>query len=156
MISQYVNDSFDLPNADRPYRLAFDTIGLCAFNYRFNDFYSENVHPFAHQMTETLLEAAKRANRAKLQTSMRIWSTAKMQENIDAMHKLCKDIITERKAHPQPDVNDLLNTMLNVADPVTGEKLDDENVCIHHLFSNERPHYSPKENSKTSKFCNCY
>ncbi|KAG7001370.1 bifunctional cytochrome P450/NADPH P450 reductase [Physcia stellaris] len=108
--------------------LAFDTIGLCFFNYRFNDFYSENVHPFAHQMTEVLLEAAKRGNRSRLQTSMSIWSTAKMQENIDAMHKLCKEIIAERKAHPQPDVDDLLNTMLNAADPVTGEKLDDENI----------------------------
>lgn len=130
MISQYVNDPFELPNADLSYRLAFDTIGLCFFNYRFNDFYSENVHPFAHQMTEVLLEAAKRGNRSRLQTSMSIWSTAKMQENIDAMHKLCKEIIAERKAHPQPDVDDLLNTMLNAADPVTGEKLDDENVCI--------------------------
>ena len=120
------------------HRLAFDTIGLCAFNYRFNDFYSENVHPFAHQMTETLQESAKRGNRSKLETSMRIWSTAKMQENITAMHKLCEDLVDERKAHPQPEVNDLLNTMLNVADPVTGEKLDDENVSIHFSFTNQR------------------
>ena len=95
-------------------------------------------------MTETLLEAARRGNRSRLQTSMRIWSTAKMQENIDAMHNLCKDLIAERKAHPQPDVNDLLNTMLNVADPVTGEKLDDENVWIHYLFTKKRRDLVPR------------
>ena len=31
-------------------RLAFDTIGLCAFGYRFNEFYSDHAHPFAQQM----------------------------------------------------------------------------------------------------------
>ena len=29
-------------------RLAFDTIGLCAFSYRFNEFYSDHAHPFAY------------------------------------------------------------------------------------------------------------
>ncbi|KAL8787186.1 MAG: hypothetical protein Q9195_007877 [Heterodermia aff. obscurata] len=111
-----------------PWGLAFDTIGLCGFNYRFNDFYAENVHPFAHQMTEVLTECLKRANRADVENSMRLWSAGKLHENISAMHKLCDDIVAERKAHPQPDVKDLLNTMLNVADPVTKEKLDDENI----------------------------
>ena len=112
------------------HRLAFDTIGLCAFNYRFNEFYAENVHPFAHQMTEALIECSKRANRSSIENSMRVWSAGKLQENISAMHKLCDDLVAERKAHPQPEVNDLLNTMLNVADPVTKEKLDDDNVRI--------------------------
>ena len=88
------------------------------------------MHPFAHQMTEALTESMKRGNRAGIENSMRIWSAGKLHENVNAMHKLCDDIVAERKAHPQPDVNDLLNTMLNVADPVTKEKLDDENVRI--------------------------
>lgn len=86
------------------------------------------MHPFADQMAETLVEAGKRANRTGIETSLRVWSAAHMQENIQKMHKLCDDIIAERKAHPQPDVNDLLNVMLKVADPVTGEKLSDENI----------------------------
>ena len=114
----------------KSHRLAFDTIGLCAFNYRFNDFYADKMHPFAHQMTEALIESTRRANRSSIENSIRRWSAGKLHENIDAMHKLCDDLVVERKANPQPDVNDLLNTMLNVADPVTKEKLDDENVGI--------------------------
>ena len=86
------------------------------------------MHPFAHHMTEALTECTKRANRASIENSMRIWSAGKLHENIGAMHKLCDDLIAERKANPQPEINDLLNTMLNVADPITKEKLDDENV----------------------------
>jgi hypothetical protein len=28
---------------------AFDTIGLCAYSYRFNEFYTDHAHPFAQQ-----------------------------------------------------------------------------------------------------------
>lgn len=109
-------------------RLAFDTIGICAFNHRFNNFYAQQMDPFAQEMAEALVEAGKRAGRTNIETSLRVWSAQHLQDNIAAMHKLCEDIIAERKANPRPEVNDLLNTMLNVADPVTGEKLDSENI----------------------------
>lgn len=108
--------------------MAFDTIGLCAFNYRFNSFYTENVHPYAAQMARTLLESGIRGSLPKLFNHMRIWSTRHYWEDIAAMHKLCDEIVADRRAHPQPDVNDLLDVMLNTADPVTGEKLSDENI----------------------------
>ncbi|KAL0253291.1 hypothetical protein SLS55_010263 [Diplodia seriata] len=108
--------------------LAFDTIGICAFNYRFNNFYAEHMHPFATQMAASLVQAGKRAFRTQMENRLRMWSNKEMQDNIQAMHKLCDELVAERKAHPQPGVNDLLNTMLTVADPVTGEKLDDENI----------------------------
>ncbi|GME24391.1 NADPH-cytochrome p450 reductase [Neofusicoccum parvum] len=108
--------------------LAFDTIGICAFNYRFNNFYAEHMHPFATQMAAALIESGKRANRTQMETKLRIWSNKQLQDNIHEMHKLCDDLVAERKANPQPGVNDLLNTMLNVADPVTEEKLDDESI----------------------------
>lgn len=97
-------------------------------------------------MTEALVECSKRANRAGIENSMRLWSAGKLQDNISAMHKLCDDLVAERKAHPQPEVNDLLNTMLNVADPVTKEKLDDENVCI--LWSSKRRIMIPQAGMK--------
>ncbi len=31
-------------------RLTLDTIGLCGFDYRFNSFYRENMHPFVESM----------------------------------------------------------------------------------------------------------
>ncbi|OJD32086.1 nadph-cytochrome p450 reductase [Diplodia corticola] len=125
--------SEDVPRTTRhrlavDFALAFDTIGICGFNYRFNNFYAEHMHPFATQMAAALIESGKRANRTQMETRLRIWSNKQLQDNIHEMHKLCDDLVAQRKAHPQPDVNDLLNTMLNVADPVTGEKLDDENI----------------------------
>ena len=109
-------------------RLAFDTIGICAFNYRFNDFYLDRPHQFASQMAEVLIESGKRAGRPQIENYVRIWSNAHNQENVAMMHKLCDDLVAERKRNPKPEVNDLLNVMLNAKDPQTGEGLSDENI----------------------------
>ena len=108
--------------------MAFDTIGLCGYGFRFNEFYSEDVHPFARQMAESLLEAGKIATRTGLETKMRIFSAQQQQRNVEAMHRLCREMIEDRKAHPQPGRHDLLNVMMNEKDSVTGEKLDDQNI----------------------------
>lgn len=42
-----------------------------------------------------------------------------MMDNIAAMHRLCDEIVAERKAHPRPDVDHLLNVMLFAKDPAT-------------------------------------
>jgi cytochrome P450 / NADPH-cytochrome P450 reductase len=110
------------------HRLAFDTIALCAFGYRFNEFYLKDPHPFANQMAEVLIESGKRASRLSVENLLRIWSAAHNRENVAAMHKLCDELVAERKANPNPEVNDLLNTMLNSSDPVTGEKMTDESI----------------------------
>ena len=34
-------------------RLALDTISLCAFDYRFNNFYREDMHPFVNAMVSS-------------------------------------------------------------------------------------------------------
>ncbi|KAF7192712.1 Bifunctional cytochrome P450/NADPH--P450 reductase [Pseudocercospora fuligena] len=109
-------------------RLAFDTIGLCAFSYRFNQFYSDEPHPFAQQMGEVLIESGKKANRPTLAAPFYRASERKRQENVAAMHKLCDDIVAERKRNPQPDNPDLLNVMLNSVDRETGEGLSDVNI----------------------------
>lgn len=109
-------------------RLAFDTIGLCAFGFRFNDFYSDNMHEFAIQMTDVLVEAGKRASRTHMETQLRYLAAQQFDTDIAAMHKLCDNIVDERIQDPQPDSNDLLNVMLNQKDPETGEKLSKENI----------------------------
>lgn len=109
-------------------RLAFDTIGLCAFSYRFNEFYSDHAHPFAHQMAEVLLESGKKVNRPKVQQYFYSKSEEERLENVRKMHELCDKIVSDRKLRPQPDNNDLLNTMLNAVDKETGEKLSDVNI----------------------------
>lgn len=103
-------------------------IGLCAFGFRFNNFYSADAHPFVTQMTDVLMESGKRANRLSIENRLRIFSAAQNLENVKAMHALCDEIIADRQAHPQPEVNDLLNPMLEGKDPQTGEKMTLENV----------------------------
>lgn len=109
-------------------RLAFDTIALCGFSYRFNSFYSGEAPPFAQQMADFLIEAGKRANRTALETHVRIWSAEEHRRNRDAMWALCDELVAERKRHPRPDVKDLLNAMLHGRDPETGEAMSDENI----------------------------
>ncbi|KAI0203711.1 cytochrome P450 [Astrocystis sublimbata] len=109
-------------------RLAFDVIGLCGFGYRFNSFYRNEIHSFAQQMSAALTEAGKRASRLSVENYLRVKSAEELQNNIQSMWKLCDELVAERKRNPQPDATDLLNTMLNVKDPQTGEKLSDENI----------------------------
>lgn len=54
---------FTINMADDLTRLAFDTVGLCAMGYRFNNFMSTNPHPFAEQMARVLAESGRRAIR---------------------------------------------------------------------------------------------
>ncbi|KAF2088806.1 cytochrome P450 [Saccharata proteae CBS 121410] len=118
----------EINTADDFTRLAFDTIGLCAFGYRFNEFYTDNCHPFVNQMGDVLVECGKRATRPSIENQLRMWSAARTQEDIAAMHKLCDEMIEERKQNPQPESQDILNAMLNQIDPETGEKLSEENI----------------------------
>jgi cytochrome P450/NADPH-cytochrome P450 reductase len=109
-------------------RLTFDMIGLCAFGYRFNNFYSEHSHPFVNQMVDVLLEAGKRGARPEIENKLRIFATATLENNVKQMHNLCDEIIADRIANPQPDALDLLNPMLNGVDTETGEKMTKESV----------------------------
>jgi cytochrome P450 / NADPH-cytochrome P450 reductase len=49
--------------ADNMTRLTLDTIALCAFDYRFNSFYQNEMHPFVAAMVGALAEAGARARR---------------------------------------------------------------------------------------------
>ncbi|KAF1936809.1 bifunctional P-450/NADPH-P450 reductase [Clathrospora elynae] len=109
-------------------RLTFDMIGLCAFGYRFNNFYSDNAHPFIEQMVEVLVESGRRSNRTAIENKLRVFAANKRDENVKKMHELCDHIIADRIAHPQPDANDLLNPMLEGVDKETGEKMSTESV----------------------------
>jgi cytochrome P450/NADPH-cytochrome P450 reductase len=109
-------------------RLTFDTIGLCAFGYRFNEFYSAEPHPFMKQLKESIVESGKRANRPELLNYYYYRDEQHRQENIVKMRALCGKIIQERIDNPKPDAKDLLNVMVNGIDKETGERLGVENV----------------------------
>src|SRR5215467_9492002 len=65
--------------ADNMTRLTLDTIALCAFNYRFNSFYQDEMHPFVSAMVGALQEAGERTRRPKLVSNLML-STARQYE----------------------------------------------------------------------------
>ncbi|KAH7010815.1 cytochrome P450 [Microdochium trichocladiopsis] len=111
-------------------RLTFDTIGLCAYGYRFNQFYSEQPHHFETELKEAIIESGRRANRPDVLNRWWYYKDEEhRQENIVKIRGLCESIIQERIDNPKPDANDLLNVMIHGIDKETGEKLGFDNVC---------------------------
>ncbi|SDI29649.1 cytochrome P450 / NADPH-cytochrome P450 reductase [Alteribacillus persepolensis] len=120
------NEAVDVPQDMT--RLTLDTIGLCGFNYRFNSYYRETPHPFITSMLRALDEAMHQVQRLDVQDKLMVRTKRQFQHDIQAMFRLVDNIIAERRASESQEENDLLSRMLNVKDPETGEKLDDENI----------------------------
>lgn len=117
--------------ADNMTRLTLDTIALCAFDYRFNSFYQDQMHPFVAAMVGALKESGDRSRRPKLLSSLMLTKAREFEANRQLMESVARELIAERRRDPQGnDKHDLLNLMLNGVDPVTGEKLSDENIVF--------------------------
>ena len=115
--------------ADNMTRLTLDTIALCAFDFRFNSFYQDQMHPFVAAMVGTLKEAGERSRRPKVVNNLMLARGREFEANRKLLHSVARELIAERRRDPKGnDKHDLLNLMLNGVDPVTGEKLDDENI----------------------------
>jgi cytochrome P450/NADPH-cytochrome P450 reductase len=120
------DESIDVP--DDMTRLTLDTIGLCAFSYRFNSYYRETPNPFIVSMVRALDEAMHKNNRLPLQDQMMIRQRRQFERDIQSMFALVDKIISERKSRGDQGETDLLARMLNVTDAETGEPLDDANI----------------------------
>lgn len=110
-------------------RLTLDTIALCAFDVRFNSFYSEKAHPFVGAMVRALTEAGERSERLPGVQHLMVGTNRRYREDIDTMQQITQDIVATRSRKPaaeRPD--DLLERMLSAEDPLTGEKLSEQNV----------------------------
>ncbi len=114
---------------DNMTRLTLDTIALCAFDYRFNSFYREEMHPFVNAMVESLAEAGERTQRLPLQTQLMCGTKRRFEENIRFLHGVADTLVAQRKQNlVPPEKKDLLDLMLEGRDPQTGERLSDENI----------------------------
>lgn len=122
---QYQDKSFNV--SSEMTRLTLDTIALCAFDYRFNSFYDTQMHPFVQAMVDILEESGKKNLRLPLQQKLMFLKNKKYTNNIKFLNDTADEVIAKRRANPNNN-NDLLNVMLNNFDPLTGEKLDDENI----------------------------
>ena len=110
-------------------RLTLDTIGLCAFSYRFNSFYSERPQPFVAAMQEALSFATSNLSKLPIQRRLMFRRTRRVQEDVSTMNGLIDRLIAERQANAdQGRYSDLLQAMLTGVDRESGEKLDMVNV----------------------------
>ncbi|MFD2078948.1 cytochrome P450 / NADPH-cytochrome P450 reductase [Actinopolymorpha cephalotaxi] len=118
----------DLNMAEDMTRLALDTISLTGFGHRFNSFDAEELHPFLQAMGNALVEAMTRMRQLPFVTSMRRGQDRAYRDDIQTMQNLVDEVIRERRAEGRTGGSDLLGLMLDAADPVTGERLSDENI----------------------------
>jgi cytochrome P450/NADPH-cytochrome P450 reductase len=110
-------------------RLTLDTIALCAFDYRFNSFYEKDLHPFVGAMVRALDESGARGRRLPLQNRLMLMTRRQYDEDIRLMHQIADELIAgRRKQGARAPGGDILSVMLNAADPLTGQRLSDENI----------------------------
>lgn len=110
-------------------RLALDTLALCAMDYRFNSFYSAEMHPFVEAMGSFLYESGQRSRRAPLPAYWYRKVDEKYHADIATMRNVSDGVLKARKElNGKTERKDLLQAMLNGKDPRTGEKLDDDAI----------------------------
>lgn len=107
-------------------RLALDTLALCSMGYRFNSYYTSELHPFVEAMGDFLTESGNRPNR-----TMPFWfyrnEDAKYWKDIETLRNTSDEVLQERKKNPSTR-KDLLNAMLNGVDPKTGQHMTDASI----------------------------
>ena len=115
--------------ADNMTRLTLDTIALCAFDYRFNSFYQNEMHPFVDAMVDALKEAGARGRRPQMANKLMVLTRRRYEDDVRLLHEVADALIAERRRDPDAaQKKDLLSLMLEGRDPQTGEGLSDENI----------------------------
>ncbi|WP_245899440.1 bifunctional cytochrome P450/NADPH--P450 reductase [Nonomuraea indica] len=117
----------DLPVSDDMTRLTLDTISLTGFGYRFQSFDSPELHPFLQAMGGALTEAMLRNQQLPMVTKLRRRQEEGYRRDIATMRELVDDVIRRRRASGG-GAKDLLGLMLEASDPLSGERLSDENI----------------------------
>ena len=115
--------------ADTMTRLTLDTLALCAFDFRFNSFYQEGEHPFVMAMVGALQEAQARDRRPPFISNAMMKTRKRFEGDVSYMHEVADHLLAARREEVEPSTRgDLLDIMLKSVDPVTGERLSDENI----------------------------
>ncbi|KAI0381230.1 bifunctional P-450:NADPH-P450 reductase [Hypomontagnella monticulosa] len=109
-------------------RLTLDTIALCSMGFRFNSFYSENLHPFVESMTEFLLDCGRRVQRPPLPSFFYRKQNETFQNHIRVLRETALAVLQERVADTTNERKDLLTAMLKGRDSQTGQKMTDESI----------------------------
>jgi cytochrome P450/NADPH-cytochrome P450 reductase len=108
-------------------RLTLDTLALCAMDFRFNSYYSPEMHPFIEAMGDFLTESGDRARRPGIASIFYRQAERKFRDDIERMRKTSDEVLQARKANPS-ERKDLLNAMLKGRDSKTGQGLSDDSI----------------------------
>ncbi|VUC32769.1 unnamed protein product [Clonostachys rosea] len=108
-------------------RLTLDTIALCSMGFRFNSFYSQEMHPFVQAMADFLTECGEIDKRFLPSFFYRNRDNT-LSKNIDTLRQTAQEVLDARKSGLDDRDNDLLTAMLKGVDPQTGKKMTDESI----------------------------
>ncbi|CAI6097437.1 unnamed protein product [Clonostachys chloroleuca] len=108
-------------------RLTLDTIALCSMGFRFNSFYSQEMHPFVQAMADFLYECGEIDTRIFPSFFYRNRDNT-LSKNIDTLRRTAQDVLDTRKSGLDDRDNDLLAAMLKGVDPQTGKKMADGSI----------------------------
>ena len=109
-------------------RLTVDTIAYCAFSFRLNSFYDPVLHPFVGAMVRGLTESSARTRRPPFASRLMLRKKSQYQRDIETMNALVTKIIAKRKSAEGSGPKDMLSIMLGAQDPITKERLSEENI----------------------------
>ncbi len=122
-------ESTTIDVADNMTRLTLDTIALCAFDYRFNSFYQDQMHPFVAAMVGALEESGRRSRLPPGAGKLMLLRNRRFEADIKILRDVSDRLIEERHGDPRlGERGDLLDRMLTARDPETGEMLSRENI----------------------------
>lgn len=102
-------------------------------DFRFNSFYTDEMHPFISAMTNFLRTGGARARRPAYLESFYRAENTQFFKDIDYMRSLSNDIVQRRIAKPT-DTKDLLNAMIKGKDPKTGRTLSND-IIINNMIT---------------------
>jgi len=106
-------------------RVVIDIVGLCQFDYRFNAIVSEKPNPLFQAVMEIFGYVIVGAFLPKFFNRLRFQDEKKFQQNLLTLNNYTVDILENRKKHLQNLNKDLLCSLLQDVDKVTGEKFND-------------------------------
>ncbi|KAI1869212.1 uncharacterized protein JN550_005842 [Neoarthrinium moseri] len=108
-------------------RLTLDTLALCAMGFRFNSFYTQDLHPFIDAMGDFLTESGAKTQRPPLPAWFYRNQEEKFRSDIATLRKTAEEVLEERKSG-ESDRKDLLAAMLKGVDPKSGVSMTDQSI----------------------------
>lgn len=111
--------------------VTLDTIALCSMDYRFNSFYTEDMHPFVDSMNNVLTFRNQRTQLGgKLKGLIMPSYEAQYRRDNEYMFRISRELVQFRRDNPT-DKKDLLNSMVYGKDPKTGDTMRDDLIAAN-------------------------